>query len=493
MGDESIEILAAFTGGILFELDGESRYVRILTGDSALLARPPSELIGRTVKEILGVAGEPFAGICRRVVQTGVLETLDYALDVPAGRRNFRCEARRRIDEEGKASVLLLTRDVTDQTELQAKLIAAERLAAVGTVAASVAHEVRQPLAFATTSLEVLARELDACAPNNERASEGLAHVRDAINRMAAIASSVGMVATNRSTRTTTTVRAPLAAALDLCASELRGRTHVCVEVDDDARVQAPAGELCQVLSNVILNAAQAVDPARAQDNEIRAYTERDGDIIRIGVRDTGSGIAPDVLDRIFDPFFTTKEEGRGTGLGLYLSKRIVERWGGRIGVESKIGSGTTVEIELPIDRSENRSPAPPPLTEGPRRLDLLVIDDERTFLRSLELVLEDAHDVTSSSNANEALELVKKDPRRFDAVLCDLSMPGLDGVAFFEEMRRLGVSDRFVLMTGGAFTPRTTAFLTTVRCARIAKPFTPDQLEAVLRKVTSGVATPRA
>ena len=72
MGDESIEILAAFTGGILFELDGESRYVRILTGDSALLARPPSELIGRTVKEILGVAGEPFEGICRRVVQTAV-------------------------------------------------------------------------------------------------------------------------------------------------------------------------------------------------------------------------------------------------------------------------------------------------------------------------------------------------------------------------------------------------------------------------------------
>lgn len=486
MGDESIEILAAFTGGILFELDGEGHYLRILTGDSALLARPPSELIGRTVKEILGPAGEPFEAICRRVFQTGVLETLDYVLDVPAGRRNFRCEARRRIDEQGNATVLLLTRDVTDETELQAKLIAAERLAAVGTVAASVAHEVRQPLAFATTSLEVLARELGGSSPNNERAVEALAHVRDAINRMTAIASSVGMVATNRSTRLTTTVRAPLDAALDLCASELRGRTHVCVEVDNEVSVRAPAGELCQVLSNVILNAAQAMNPAHAQDNEIRAYTERDGDMIRIGVRDTGSGIAPDVLERIFDPFFTTKEEGRGTGLGLYLSKRIVERWGGRIGVKSKLGTGTTVEIELPIDLSKDRSPAPPPLQDGRRRLAILVIDDERTFLRSLELVLEDTHDVTPCSNANEALQLVAKDPHRFDAVLCDLSMPGLDGVAFFEEMRRLGVADRFVLMTGGAFTPRTTTFLAGVQCARIAKPFTPDQLEAVLQKVTS-------
>jgi signal transduction histidine kinase len=487
MGDDSIEILAAFTGGILFELDGEGRYLRILSGDSVLLARPPSELIGRHIRDVLGAPGEPFHAICRRVADTGAVETYDYVLDVPAGRRNFRCEARRRIDENGTASVLLLTRDVTDETALQAKLIAAERLAAVGMFAASVAHEVRQPLAFATTSLEVLARELEAVAPTNERATEALAHVRDAISRMAEIASSVGMVATNPSTRPTTTVRAPLDAALDLCASELRGRTHVCVEVDAEVRVRAPQGELCQVLSNVILNAAQAMNPALAAENEIRAYTERDGDMIRIAIRDTGSGIAPDVLERIFDPFFTTKEDGRGTGLGLYLSRRIVERWGGRISVTSKRGTGTTVEIELPIDLSKDRSPAPPPLRDdGKQRLRILVIDDEATFLRSLVLVLEDMHDVTPCSNAKEALELVRKDPFAFDAVLCDLSMPQFDGAAFYEEMKRLGAADRFVLMTGGAYTSRTTAFLANAQCARIEKPFTPDQLDAVLAKVTA-------
>jgi DNA-binding NtrC family response regulator len=106
--------------------------------------------------------------------------------------------------------------------------------------------------------------------------------------------------------------------------------------------------------------------------------------------------------------------------------------------------------------------------------------------------VLEDRHDVTPCSNAKDALDLVRQAPPRFDAILCDLSMPGLDGVAFFEETKRLGLSDRFILMTGGSFTPRTTEFLASVQCARIAKPFTPDQLDAVLRKVTSGVATPR-
>lgn len=493
MGDESIEILAAFTGGILFELDGEGRYLRILSGDSVLLARPPSELIGRTVREVLGAAGEAFEDICLRVIASGARETYDYVLDVPAGRRSFRCEARRRIDDQGSASVLLLTRDVTDETALQAKLIAAERLAAVGTVAASVAHEVRQPLAFATTSLEVLARELEASAPKNERAAEALAHVRDALNRIAGIASSVGMVAKHPSTLETTTVRAPLDAALDLCASELRGRTHVCADVDREARVRAPEGELCQVLSNVILNAAQAMNPALAAENEIRAYVERDGDVIRIGIRDTGSGIAPDVLDRIFDPFFTTKEEGRGTGLGLYLSRRIVERRGGHISVKSTLGTGTIVEIELPADRSKERSPAPPPLGDGQRRLSILIIDDEATFLRSLVLVLENTHAVTPCSTAQEGLGLVNADPYRFDVVLCDLSMPGTDGIAFYEEMKRLGVNDRFVLMTGGAYTARTSEFLAKARCAGIQKPFTPDQLEVVLAKLTSGVAKPSA
>jgi signal transduction histidine kinase/CheY-like chemotaxis protein len=493
MGDESIEILAAFTGGILFELDGEGRYLRILSGDSVLLARPPHELIGRTVRDVLGSAGEPFEGICRRVAATGVVETYDYVLDVAAGRRSFRCEARRRIDEQGRATVLLLTRDVTDQTELQAKLIAAERFAAVGTMAASVAHEVRQPLAFATTSLEVLARSVATCCPTDARAAEALAHVRDAVNRMTEIAASIGMVATNRrSTPTTTSVLGPLEAALDLCASELGGRTHVCVDVDDAARVQATEGELCQVLVNVIVNAAQSMDPAKVQDNEIRAYTVRHGDMVRIGVRDTGSGIAPDVLGRIFDPFFTTKEEGRGTGLGLYVSRRIVERWGGRIGVTSTPGRGTTVEIDLPAAASTNASPKPPPVGGEPRRLRILVIDDEKTFLRSLQLVLEDTHDVTPVSNAQDALELLDADPQRFDAVLCDLSMPVIDGVAFYEHMKRLGISDRFVLMTGGAYTPRATTFLATVQCARIAKPFTPAQLTAVLARVTNDAAAPR-
>src|SRR5262245_51646569 len=86
MEDESIEIFAGFIGGILLELDREGQYLRVLTGDSQLLARPASDLPGRTVREVLGPAAEPFEAMFRRVVDTGVAETYDYTLDVPAGR-----------------------------------------------------------------------------------------------------------------------------------------------------------------------------------------------------------------------------------------------------------------------------------------------------------------------------------------------------------------------------------------------------------------------
>jgi len=117
----------------------------------------------------------------------------------------------------------------------------------------------------------------------------------------------------------------------------------------------------------------------------------------------------------------------------------------------------------------------------GPQRLRLLVVDDEPSFLRSLELVLEDTHDVTICQRSPDALALVRDDPARFDVILCDLSMPEIDGVAFYQRLKELGLDDRFVLMTAGAFSPRGEAFLREAPCRQIAKPFTPDTLLALL------------
>ena len=472
----------------MFEFDREGRYLEVWTGEPGLLTRPSLELRGQTVVETLGPEmGALFVRLFERVIDTGIPETLDYTLDVQAGRRNFRCEARRGGSPNAVPTATLLVRDVTAETELKAKLLEAERLAAMGLLAASIGHEIRQPLAFATSSIEVLSRER-ARSGENDHAAEALDHVRDAVRRIGEIAANVRVIAPDRVPQRTAEVRRPILAAVDLCASEIQGRATVVTEIPDLPKVRANEGELCQVMTNLLLNAAHAGAPSAASRIVVRAvHLDAEG-LVRISVEDEGRGIDPAHLGRIFDPFYTTKGAGGGTGLGLFVSRRIVEACGGTLEVDSTLHRGTTVYITLGVAAND---PAPPSSIgtkhpPDPRRLRILVIDDERPFLRSLELVLGDAHEVVVESRSSTALAMVLAEPRRFDAILCDLSMPEIDGVAFYQHMETLGIASRFVLMTAGAFTPRAESFLRDVKVRRIVKPFAIETLLSVLASASA-------
>jgi len=488
-----LAILTAFVGGILFEVDRNGRYLAVVTGDDSILALPVDELIGLGVSDVIaGELGAQFIAMFGRVIDSGKPETLNYTLVVPRGRRAFLCEARP-TPERPTVSCTLLIRDVTEETELKARLIEAERLAAMGLVAASIGHEIRQPLAFATTSLDVLTREMAKASATSREAQEALDHVRDAIRRIGGIAANVGVVAHDRrpeivERETTTDIRRPIEAAVDLCASELQGRARVALKITEPMpRVRANEGELCQVVANLLLNAAQAVDPQRRPDSliTIGAVLIENEDRVRISVTDDGCGIDPAHAARVFDPFFTTKQPGEGMGLGLFVTKRIVEQSGGLLQIESSVDHGTTVHVTLPVALDTDAGPPssiqPVSVGRGPRRLRLLVIDDEPAFLRSLELVLQDSHDVVTCRRSPEALDMLRREPTRFDAVLCDLSMPEIDGVVFYREMESLGIADRFILMTAGAFTPHGEEFLRQAKCRRIGKPFTFEKLLGVL------------
>jgi signal transduction histidine kinase len=134
-----------------------------------------------------------------------------------------------------------------------------------------------------------------------------------------------------------------------MAAHELRGRARVVEDCADIPPVQGNAARLGQVFLNLIINAAQAIAPGRAEENEIRV-TARLGELgrVTVDVSDTGSGIAPEILERIFEPFFTTKPVGEGTGLGLAVCRSVVTSMGGDITVESQLGRGTTFRITLP-------------------------------------------------------------------------------------------------------------------------------------------------
>ena len=211
---ERIDVLAAFTGGILFEFDREGRYLRVSAGEPRLLVRPAEELLGRNVVQVLGsVTGGRFAEAIRVVYDSGEPMAFDYALDVQAGRRTFSCVIRPHDSRGGGArSVVILVRDVTNAKALEAKLVQSERLAALGLLAASVGHEIRQPLAYVFSSLDALERQL-AAATTPEQVRASLDNLRGGAQRIAEIAASLDLLAKQRQRST---------AAIDVERSRIR-------------------------------------------------------------------------------------------------------------------------------------------------------------------------------------------------------------------------------------------------------------------------------
>jgi CheY-like chemotaxis protein len=229
-----------------------------------------------------------------------------------------------------------------------------------------------------------------------------------------------------------------------------------------------------------VLNAVEAMP----EPGELRVRTlVDDAGRVAFEVRDTGSGMAPDVQARIFDPFFTTKPVGRGTGLGLAICHQIVRAFGGEITVRSTPGQGSTFRVSLPPAEGP-ASPIRP--ADGPRpgeraRRRVLIVDDEPQLLRMLEGMLED-HEVDATSSANEALQRLLNGPS-FEVVLCDLMMGGMTGMQLYEELRRERpeMASRIIFMTGGAFTSEAREFLARVPNRCLEKPFSGEELEAEL------------
>lgn len=488
---DHIDVLSAFTRGILFEMDRHGRYLHVWTGEEQLLARPAGELVGLTASEVVGpVLGARLDVTVGRVIDTGEPAQLEYTLDVPAGRRTFSCVVRAYDPRRGgERTVTLLVHDITNAKALEAKLVQAEKLAALGLLAASVGHEIRQPLAYLFTSLELLEKEL--AAATGETLAHAMGGIRGGARRISEIAASLDLLAGPRRPTGEIDVRRPLQAALALCASQL-SRVRVEKTFGDVPLVLGDEGELCQVFANLLLNAAQSFPPDSPAESTICVAVSLapDGASVLVSVEDDGPGIAPQELTHIFDPFFTTKAEYGGTGLGLFITRGIIEAHNGALEVTSETGRGAVFVVSLPRAGAVRRTEVPVSAvraTAAPRaRLRVLAIDDERRFLESLRLALEDAHHVETSSDALAALERLRADPHHFDIVLCDLSMPALDGATFYERMQELNIADRFVLMTGGAFAPRAAAFVQSAVCRSIGKPFLLEKLLALLDEVSA-------
>jgi PAS domain S-box-containing protein len=399
-------------------------------------------------------------------------------------------------DQAGEvAGVAVIMRDLSDLRSLEAQLALADRMASLGLLAASVGHEINNPLTYVAANLELIHHEIDELmlCTGEPAVQRRLAHLatlcgdaRDGSQRIASIVRDLRTLAPTATAgeRVALDLREVADLALRIAAAQVRHHARVVRDYGEVPIVLANEAHLVQVFINLIVNAAQAIPEGSAERNEIRVVLGRDAEgRAAAEVHDTGGGIAPDLLPRIFEPLFTTKPSG-GMGLGLAICRRIVAAEGGEIAVESTPGKGTSVHVTLPaaVGPSEHPPDDVAPGETPPRRARVLIVDDEPRLAMTMRRCLEAEHDVEMVTSGVAALALLRAG-RAFDVILCDLMMPAMTGMDLHAELERSlpEQATRMVFLTGGAFTTAARKFLDHTGSPVIEKPFDVMRLRALV------------
>jgi PAS domain S-box-containing protein len=395
-------------------------------------------------------------------------------------------------DERGApVSMMGTCIDVTEQKQVENKLLFAERMISVGRLAAGVTHELNTPLGYIGSNVTLMRMQLERARAGASLDLSGLRTALDAISegaeRMRVIMSDLGAFSQQEGRAPgTVDVNRLIQASVHIVSNELRDHATVVYDFADEVPpVVANESKLGQVFINLLLNAAHAIAEAGRERGEIQIGTCVDGaGRAVVTVRDNGAGIAPSTLARIFEPFFTTKEIGKGTGLGLAVCESIVTSIGGRIEVESELGRGSSFRVILPAAPTSASKVA-----HAVRSSDaggrVLVIDDSANFRTSLKQLLDvSGFDVAVADSGASALTQILRSPTP-DVILCDLMMPGMTGMEFHDALtrERPDLARRIVFLTGGVFTPDAGRFLDRVDNLRIEKPFDLPELLAIIER----------
>jgi signal transduction histidine kinase len=347
-GDFASEILEALPDGVaMVRLDGS---IRSANGALArLLEAAPAQLPG------LHLA----ARFRSQPEQPDASERRCDLLTLRDRRRPVAVSSQPLRDRQGLAiGMVWVVRDLAEVEALRDRLLLSGRLAAVGQLAAGIAHEIANPLAYVRANLGLMRQHWDSLGSALEKAGvrgaetallgegeEILDETLEGVDRATSIVRDVrGLAHGGRRERRPADVIELIEGVLRLAAPQLRDCARVERELRPVPLVWGAPQELQQVFLNLLLNAVHAVDPGGA----IRIVTRSAGGEVIVQVEDDGAGIDPEIRDRIFDPFFTTKSVGEGSGLGLGIAYGIVRSHGGEITVESEPGRGTCFSVHLP-------------------------------------------------------------------------------------------------------------------------------------------------
>ncbi|WP_224368538.1 ATP-binding protein [Hyalangium versicolor] len=386
--------------------------------------------------------------------------------------------------------------DMSEREEMRSRLAQADRMASVGTLAAGVAHEINNPLAYVIANVDFARQELEAAtaagkSPEATELPRALREAREGAERVRLIVRDLKTFSRPDDARMDRVdVRLAIDSAVTLAWNEIRHRARLVKAYQAVPKVWANEARLGQVFLNLLINAAHAIPEGAADRNEIRVSTRvnEQGRVV-IEVQDTGAGIPEEIRARVFEPFFTTKPMGEGTGLGLSICHGIVTSLGGELQFDTEVARGTTFRVVLAPHVAEGETARGSRVVEtGKRRGRVLAVDDEQLVLNAMKRTLSSEHDVTVFTRPQAALEWLAQG-HTCDVILCDLMMPEMTGMEFHTELSRRSPeqASRIIFVTGGAFTPGAREFLSRIGNLRVEKPFEAKALRQLVNAQLQG------
>ena len=350
-------------------------------------------------------------------------------------------------------------RDVTDEVALEKQLQQSQKFEAVGTLAGGIAHDFNNILSSIIGFTELA---LDDSVKGSS-IENSLQEVYSAGKRAKDLVKQI-LTFARQSDEELKPIKAKLIVkeVVSFLRSSIPTTIKIKQKIKSESWIMGNPTQLHQVLMNLCTNAAYAMEKDGGtlevgltdiridSKNTILDLKLNPCDYVKLIVSDTGTGISPEIIETIFEPYFTTKPPGEGTGLGLALIQGIVEKYNGKIIVESELGKGSVFTIYFPIFKTTEtyRSYGTEPLPTGSERI--LFVDDEMSISKMGDQILSRlGYSVAIRSSSVEALELFKLKPFDFDLVITDMTMPNMTGDKLAVELIKIRPEIPVILCTG--------------------------------------------
>jgi PAS domain S-box-containing protein len=496
---EFIESIFRASPDIIIMLDAEGRIVLVNNALKDILGYTPEEVSGQFVKMLAPVNEDeqkPLLDMMAELFEQGVVKNHETLWRRKDGTPCFiECNAIMLKDAAGDfAGSIAVLRDISDRKKAEHQLRQSQKMEAIGTLAGGIAHDFNNILSAIIGFTEMNYYDPGNAAKikrNSEQVLKASKRAKELVKQILTYSRQAEQE--KRPLR----IKAIINEAIKLLRASIPTTIQIQPSLKSDPVILADATQIHQILINLCSNATHAMEEAGgvleislddttiAPGSQSQALDLPAGSFALVEIRDTGCGIAPDLLSRIFDPFFTTKQPGKGTGMGLSVVHGIVTSHGGAIQVSSRPGHGSTFRVYLPRIKEpvEESQLQVQPLPHGSERL--LFIDDEESLAQVGQEMLESlGYSVASRTGSAEALELFRSDPGSFDLVITDYTMPGLNGCELAREILRIRPDVPVILCTGFSEQISSEKALGLGLTAFLMKPFSRKEIAELVRSV---------